>query len=90
MNLVWDASRIWSVVFTVVWDASRIFFSFLPKKLTKTTKMRVCELQSIPIFLLITNACPHARIDCWRRSRAPITVSELSNRPITSLGRFLS
>jgi hypothetical protein len=76
MNLVGDASRIWSVVFTVVWDASMICFTFFEKR-TKTTKMRACELLSMPIFLLITNTCPHARIDHWRRSRAPITVSEL-------------
>jgi hypothetical protein len=51
MNLVRDSSRIWSVVFTVVWDASRIFF-VSTKKRTKTTKMRACELQSMPIFYL--------------------------------------
>jgi hypothetical protein len=82
MNLVWDESMIWSVVFTVVWDASRLWFVVSTEKRTTTTKMRACELQSMPIFLLITNACPYARIDRWRRSRAPITASELSNRPI--------
>jgi hypothetical protein len=83
MNLVWDASRIWFVIFTVVWDASRILFVVSTKKRTKTTKKRACELQSMPIFLLITNASPHARIDRWWRSCALITVSELSKRPIT-------
>jgi hypothetical protein len=50
MNLVRDASRIWSVVFTVVWGASRISFVVSTEKRTKTTKMRAWELQSMPIF----------------------------------------
>jgi hypothetical protein len=35
MNLFWDASRIWSVVFTVVWDASRISFVISTEKTNK-------------------------------------------------------
>jgi hypothetical protein len=52
MNLVRDASRIRSVVFTMVWDASRIFLVVSTKKRTKTSKMHACELQSMPIFYL--------------------------------------
>jgi hypothetical protein len=45
-------------------------------KRAKTTKKRVCEFQSMPIFLLSTNLSPYTRTDRWWHSRAPITVSE--------------
>jgi hypothetical protein len=89
MNLVWDASRIWSVVFTVVWDAMRIWFVVYTEQNEQKLPRYVHANSRACPFLLITNACPHARIDRWWRSRAPITVSESSNRPITSRGRFL-
>jgi hypothetical protein len=50
MNLVWDVSRIWSVVLTVVSYASRIWFVVSTEKRTKTNKMRACQIQSMPIF----------------------------------------
>jgi hypothetical protein len=42
----------------------------------KNTKMRACEVQSVPVFLLATNVGPYTRTDRWWRSRALIKVSE--------------